>query len=515
MSKEKFVVALELGSSHAKIGLAGFDPEAHDHQFNVYHIETLPTVDSIRYGRINNIREVTSVVETLIKALENKKLLENGSITGCFISIGGRSLKTQKVSSDTVLPERREITEDLIVRLETDALKSLSTNDELICVEPVRYAVDALTTARPLGTKGRRLHGEFSAVLCNATNKEDVTEVVANRLNKTIHGLSVRPIALAHMVLTQQEISAGCMLVDFGAETITVAIYKNYALQYLVTVPIGSRLITKDLSKVLAVTEEEAERIKITSGNAFPSKGAGDNPNQDTIDAVVTARLADIVANIIAQPGFARFSPADLPGGIVLTGGGARLRNFAHLLENESGMKVRVATITNGIVISDSEMSGADKLDIIALLCEGVEDMRIHKEVECVRFRRETAPRPERLKTDTEQSGSRRLAGNDFVIDRGASQNDDDNPYQGGTFGDGEPFVKPPKKRRGDEEAETPERKNRGTKPVIEVQEAPEEPEETEDASEQEGGQHGKRFDSIINKIFRLVRSDEDRSENM
>lgn len=386
---EKFVVALELGSSRAKIGIAGFDPSDRGHSLTVYNTAELPTVDSVRYGRVNNIREVAETVNTLLRSVEKKYPIEGRSVLNVYISIGGRSLKSKKASARIVMPQRREVTEDLLEQLRDDAIRNLSTADELICVEPVRYNVDNIATPRPVGSLGTRLSADFTAVVCNPSNKEDLVDVVSERVYLGISGISVRPIALAHLVLSAQDTKVGCMLVDYGAETITISIFKNYALQYLATIPLGSRLITRDIASVMALTEEEAEELKIRLGNAIPEReitaeDTEDARLQETLNAVVTARLADIVANIAAQPGFASFKPEDLAAGIILTGGGAKMKNFARLLESETRMKVRIATLPSDIKINDSGLSATDNLDIIALLNESAESARMNEDPECV-----------------------------------------------------------------------------------------------------------------------------------
>lgn len=366
---EKMIVALELGSSRAKIGIAGFDPEDPRQQLTVYDILELPTVDSIRYGRIYNVREVTRIVDELVRGLEKKYSVEGRRILNTFVSIGGRSLKAVRLSARTVLPERVEITEDLIEQLQDSALESVSDDVDMVWLEPVSFSVDNIATPRPIGTKGTRLWGEFTAVTCNPANKTDIYDVLYDNINIGISGMPVRAVALAHLVLSPQETNAGCMLVDFGAETLTVSIYKNYALRYLATIPIGSRLITRDIAQMLALTDDEAEEVKKTMANALPDNDSGDR-TQESVNAIVSARLADIVANIAAQPEFAGYKPENLAGGIILTGGGANLRNFARLLDSQTPYKVRLATLPPGINISDPSMAASDNLDIIALLNE-------------------------------------------------------------------------------------------------------------------------------------------------
>lgn len=109
-----------------------------------------------------------------------------------------------------------------------------------------------------------------------------------------------------------------------------------------------------------------------------------DDPRIKHINTVVTARLADLVANIAAQPGFAGFESERLRGGIVLTGGGSKLRNLGRLLESFTHIKVRIATLPPGIVIADTSLAAADNLDLIALLHEAANDARRNPDIECL-----------------------------------------------------------------------------------------------------------------------------------
>ena len=97
----------------------------------------------------------------------------------------------------------------------------------------------------------------------------------------------------------------------------------------------------------LNYTEERAEDIKKSIGNAMPQEGtkrrnAGDGIDYTEVNNYVHARADEIVANIMAQPEYAGMRDTDLPGGIVIVGGGSRLRGFNELLSQQSKMKVRI-----------------------------------------------------------------------------------------------------------------------------------------------------------------------------
>lgn len=396
-NNEKYVVGLEVGSSQAKIGIAGFDPENKRRSLTVYNMASLPTVDSVRYGRIVNIRDVYEVIVELVGEIEKKYPIENRNIIGTYISIGGRSFRSESLNAEIVLPIRSEITEDHMSQLQEKAINSLQTSDRLVSVIPARYSVDNIPAPRPIGSLGKRLSGEFTAVVCSRVNMDDLVDVLNDRVGISMRGLSVRPIALAQLVLTRSEMNAGCMLVDFGAETTTVLIFRNNALKYLATLPVGSRLITKDLASAMSLTEENAEQVKIQYGNAMPTRDdiVDDPKTQKAVNEVVLARLADIVININEQPKIAGFDKISLPAGIILAGGGSKMHNFAKLLEKEIGMKVRIATLPRDIVINDPAMSSPDNLDLMALLCEAADASKDIVGSECVAIKEDLRSKAE------------------------------------------------------------------------------------------------------------------------
>ena len=95
----------------------------------------------------------------------------------------------------------------------------------------------------------------------------------------------------------------------------------------------------------LNYTEERAEDIKKSIGNAMPQEGtkrrnAGDGIDYTEVNNYVHARADEIVANIMAQPEYAGMRDTDLPGGIVIVGGGftsARVQRAAVAANQHEG----------------------------------------------------------------------------------------------------------------------------------------------------------------------------------
>ena len=117
--------------------------------------------------------------------------------------------------------------------------------------------------------------------------------------------------------------------------------------------------------------EEDAEALKRQRGNAkgAPAEGSVDDVKMTEFNNYVSHRAAEIIANIKEQISYAGLTPAELPAGIVIVGGGARLAEFNTLLGDTTKMKVRMGSIISPrIGIADSRISPAYSVDVVSIL---------------------------------------------------------------------------------------------------------------------------------------------------
>ena len=75
----------------------------------------------------------------------------------------------------------------------------------------------------------------------------------------------------------------------------------------------------------------------------------------------------------MAQIDYAGLTTANLPGGIVIVGGGARLRGFNELLQQQSKMQVRQGLPSGCVRITDGSIHGHEAVDVIAMLAQAVQ----------------------------------------------------------------------------------------------------------------------------------------------
>lgn len=366
---EKTIIALEIGSSKIKGAIGTVSADA---QLNVTAVEEEPILDIVRYGMIRNIFETAQAVRNVITRLEKRETPRK--VQAVYLSVGGRSLISQSIDRERRLPSESIITEELIKDITAEVLESPLPDRSVVGVTMRELLIDNTVTTRPIGVMGSHVQARLNLISCRSQMMRNLAVVVEEKLGLKIADTFIRPLAIADLVLLSDEKKLGCMLVDFGAETTTVAIYRGGFLVHLAVLPMGSRNITRDIAS-LNYLEEQAEEIKKTVGSAIPS-GTENTPasaGQQSIDVAmvnnyVAARASEIIHNICEQIKYAGLTPERLPNGIIIVGRGSRLARFNQRLEQISGLKVRTGVPGNRLRILDGRIQVADSVDVLSIL---------------------------------------------------------------------------------------------------------------------------------------------------
>ena len=281
-------------------------------------------------------------------------------VRSAFVSINGSSvISTKTEGMIAVGTVEHEITIDDLARVEDVAVTGrIPANRNVLDVIPLEYALDGQGGIKdPLGMSGARLEmraNVISALTPNAENLKKATasaDVVAERLIPSV-------VASAKAVLSERQKENGVAVIDFGATTTSVAVYEEGDLQYLGVVPAGSNNVTNDLAIVLAVDPEMAEEIKqrFVTGDFDNEKSAVIRIGKEgkervferkEVEDVVKARLEEIFTEIRKKLKVAKYDQR-LPEGIVLTGGGAKMRDIDLFVKTILEASVRIG-IPQGI----------------------------------------------------------------------------------------------------------------------------------------------------------------------
>lgn len=364
--EETNIIAIEIGSSRIKGAYGTYSPTG---VLTVKIVEEEPLLDWVRYGAVSNVEETSIIVNRIIRKIESR--VAPSTVAAVYVGLGGRSCCSLRKDVERTLPDEREITEEILTALRQEAASIPLTDRDLLAVVPRQYMVDKTVVSRPKGTVGRCVKFSSNLITCRTPSKRNIDILFNDKLQLNIGGYEVRQLAIGDLVINPEEKKLGCMLVDFGAETTTVSIYKKGHLQYLATLPMGSRNITRDITNSNNILEEKAEELKIREGNmtASPASHSSAGLDYTNLQNIIAMRAGEIIANIQNQLTLAGFKNTDLTAGIIIVGRGSLLPGFNQQLSSVTGLKIRCGSISNpDIRISDSRISTTDSADIIAIL---------------------------------------------------------------------------------------------------------------------------------------------------
>ncbi|MBR2378366.1 MAG: cell division protein FtsA, partial [Bacteroidaceae bacterium] len=238
--------------------------------------------------------------------LENR--LAPAKIVKTYVGVGGVSVSAEEKVTNRSFHEDSIIKQAHVQKLKDECRAMLPTTIDTLDIVSTGYIIDGRAERIATGVTGTTIEAHYKAITAKPVLKRNIDRCIIERLKLPIAGYITSALATADVVLSKDERMLGCMLVDFGAETTTVSIYKNDALVLLETLPMGGRNITRDIMS-LNLVSSEAEHLKIASGKAkgFKSennvrlKFEGDNMVEidlAKLTSVVEARSEEIIANV-------------------------------------------------------------------------------------------------------------------------------------------------------------------------------------------------------------------------
>lgn len=336
MSNTNITAAIVLGSSKVT-GIVG--SKEIDGSIRVKAHVALQSSDFIGKGRVLNVEKMTTCLTNLKGHLEE----QSGYRIKCFyVAIDCQGLRSLTNEVAIQLSTSEIVTEDLLASIGVRNKEGNPSDRDILEAVPLEYRLGqpgTLSTLDPKGMQTDRLQAKFLNVTCNSTV---ITTILTcfRKAGIDIAGgrLSIAAEQLASIVTSEQERTSGCAFVDMGSETTTVAIYKNKLLRHLVTIPLGSANITRDIVNVFNVEMDEAENFKRTYG--YPDieeidekeeihlRDGGRVKKLTELADIIDARVEEIVQNIKHQIDITGYTNETLVNGLYVCGGGAQMKNL-------------------------------------------------------------------------------------------------------------------------------------------------------------------------------------------
>ena len=359
------VAGIDIGSENifCSIGIV----EEKENNIKLLGLGKSSVKDSFKKGAITNRNKLLELLEVAVneaeimagKKIDNAYMTITGDHIRCMNTQGAIALNRNKANGAV---DNNPISQKDIERvLELTQGIALPPDRDILHTIPQEFIVDTLEKIDdPIGLTGRRLEGHVHLVTASTTGMKNLMES-AEELGININGLVFKPLASAMPNLTKDEIKLGVSLIDIGSTTTSIAVFNEGAIRHSAVIPIGSSSITNDIAVMLRISIDEAEEIKLKYASAksslssqklkfeVPSIEEKQSISENELSQYVEARMEEIFQlslNEIKRAGINN----NLTYGVVLTGGGAQLRNIVQLANDLLDMPVRLGKPINHLI---------------------------------------------------------------------------------------------------------------------------------------------------------------------
>lgn len=361
INKRNIIVGLDVGTSAVKAALGEV---GHQNEIHILGLAQIPS-SGLRKGNIIDIESTAHSIDDCLNELERMTGLEiMSTITGfsgisiaavnnhAVIAIGNSNYEISQEDKERVLYSARNI--------------SLPPDKTIVQVIERQYIIDGFDGVKdPVGMVGSRLESDVLIIIA-ATAAMQNLQRSAQRINLHFDKIVYNQVLAAESVLMPAEKEMGAALIDMGGGTTEISIFDHGSILSTSVLPVGSDYITKDLAIVLRTSIDEAVRIKENFGIASSEMANDDiiihmrniqgnetkEVSQQLVADIISARVLEMLEMIYTE--LQQLADTDkLAGGIVITGGGARLAGLVELMETYMDTPVRLGKPENIQGLSD------------------------------------------------------------------------------------------------------------------------------------------------------------------
>ena len=343
MGTKNYITAIEIGSSKVAgvIGLETYEG------IKIIAYACEPVEGFISKGVVRNVDATSACLTNIINRLETQ--LDNKiNIEKAYINIAGLSVHSIKSTVKREFDEYKKITPEIIDELALDNENQFVVPEGYQKVQVIvqEYKLDGAINTAPTGFHTRCIECSYLNIVIKEQFMKQLCE--SFEMAKIVIADSFCAAKIDADNLLNKEDKRNCALVNMGAETTTISIYRDELLRKLVVIPLGGENITKDICAE-QVSREEAEQLKIFKGynSTIPDNSTISN---EMLNKIIAARIEEILQNIKHQI----ITSGEKVTQILFTGGAARLKNLAQLI------KEQLPTFSTRIIVEPSLNSFSD-----------------------------------------------------------------------------------------------------------------------------------------------------------
>jgi cell division protein FtsA len=347
----KIIAALDIGSSKVSALIVTADPDQRLRVLGTGQRESR----GVKRGYVSDMEASEFAVR---EAVELAERMSGVTIEDVWASYGAGGLVSDVANVEVELGGH-QIEHSDIEELLRGGRNALDRGGQVVLhAQPALYTIDGVQGVKqPIGLHADRLGVDIHVVAADPAPLRNIDYVIRSA-HLGVQAIVASPVAAALACLTEEERELGVALVELGAEVTNVSLHAGGMLVGLRSIPLGAKDITDDIACAFGVQRRDAERLKCFYGSAMTSP----RDNHEMIEAskmgteegaeptritraqlmmVIRQRVEEITARIEAALKELGFT-GPVGRQVVLTGGGAELKNIGDYMQGVLGRAVRV-----------------------------------------------------------------------------------------------------------------------------------------------------------------------------
>ena len=386
-ASQPLITALDIGSSKISALIVAADEDGRLRVLGSGQRES----QGVKRGYVTDVDASEVAVR---EAVESAERMSGATIDDVWASFGAGGLASNIANVEVELGGH-QVEQSDIAELLRHGRSAIDRGDKLVLhAHPALYTIDGVEGVKqPIGLHAERLGVDIHVVAADPAPLRNLDYVIRSA-HLGVRAIVASPVAAAVACLTTEERELGVALVELGAEVTNVSLHAGGMLVGLRSIPLGARDISDDIACAFGVQRRDAERLKCFYGSAMTSP----RDNHEMIEAnqigaesgvepmritraqlmtVIRQRVEELTGQIDhALKGLGFTGPVGRQ--VVLTGGGAELKNIADYMQGVLGRAVRVGrpkTIT-GLPEAHSGPAFSALVGLASLAASGTGDIR-------------------------------------------------------------------------------------------------------------------------------------------
>ena len=247
---------------------------------NFGQIETMCSTsckcDGLKKGKIINEEEISISIAKTIKDAEEEA---NFKINSAYVTIPGKYVT---IVQNNVVKELKDKFAGISLKDVQSAIMQakdieIPEGKTIIDIVPSEVVLDnGKVVVDPVGNLSSNFTLQAQIILADREYIRQLTAIF-KRVGIEIDGIVPTALAERNLMLDTNELYDNVMLLDIGAGNTEIGIFEGNTFIYTNTIPLGGDNITHDISLVLNISEDEAEKLKRQYGLALKSFIDNDN----------------------------------------------------------------------------------------------------------------------------------------------------------------------------------------------------------------------------------------------